>query len=89
MLTRLLAIIGETNGPVSLDDLSRRMGIQRTALTPMLDLLEQRGMLTEWHRDEIAVACGADGCGTSCQGVEGCPLVVSGMPRILELDRNV
>jgi DNA-binding IclR family transcriptional regulator len=88
MLTRLLSIINGADGPVRMDDLSRRLGVERSALTPMLDLLEQSGLLTEWRQDETAVACGAGACGTSCHGVSGCPFNAATLPRILEIDAN-
>lgn len=88
MLTRLLAIIDGADGPVSMDELSRRLGVERSALSPMLDLLERRGLLTEWQQNETAVACGGGTCGTSCTGVKGCPFMAGALPRILELGRN-
>ena len=85
MLERLLAGIAETNGPISFDDLSRRLQVERSALEPMLDLLVRTGLLIEWTGGAAEVACGGGACGTSCGGVEGCPFVVGGMPRTLEI----
>ncbi len=85
MLERLLSSIRETNGPISFDDLSKRLQVERSALEPMLDLLVRKGLLTEWTDAETDVACGSGACGTSCAGVQGCPFVVGGLPRTLEI----
>ncbi len=85
MLDRLLSSIREANGPISFDELSSRLRVERSALEPMLDLLVRKGLLAEWSDPETAVACGGGACGTSCSGMQGCPFVVSGMPRTLEI----
>ena len=85
MLERLLSTLLEANGPVSFDDLSNRLHVERSALAPMLDLLVRKGFLTEWINSDTEVACGGRACGTSCLGIQGCPFVVAGMPRTLEI----
>lgn len=85
MLQRLLSEIEEANGPISFDDLSRRLRVERSALQPMLDLLVRKGLLTEWGQGATAVACGSEACGTSCSGIQGCPFVSEGMPRTLAI----
>jgi hypothetical protein len=85
MLERLLATVRETNGPVSFDDLSKRLRVERSALEPMLDLLVRKGLLTEWTDGGAEVACGSGSCGTSCSGMQGCPFVAGGMPRTLQI----
>lgn len=85
MLERLLARIRETNGPISFDDLSKRLQVERSALQPMLDLLVRKGLLAEWTEAGTNLACGGGACGTSCTGIQGCPFVVGGMPRTLEI----
>ena len=85
MLERLLAGVRESNGPISFDDLSKRLQIERSALEPMLELLVRKGLLTDWTDGDAAVACGSGSCGTSCSGVQGCPFMAGGMPRTLEI----
>lgn len=85
MLERLLARIRETNGPISFDDLSKRLQVERSALQPMLDLLVRKGLLAEWTGAGTNLACGGGACGTSCTGIQGCPFMVGGMPRTLEI----
>ncbi len=85
MLERLLASIRANNGPVSFDDLSKRLQVERSALEPMLELLVRKGLLTEWTDGAAAVACRSGSCGTSCSGMPGCPFVAGGMPRTLQI----
>lgn len=85
MLQRLLSCIEEADGPISFDDLSRRLRVERSALEPMLDLLIRKGLLTQWGQGETEVACAGGACETSCSGVQGCPFIVGGMPRALEI----
>lgn len=82
MLDRLLSTIQASGGPISFEDLSDRLAVERSALEPMLDLLVRKGLLTEWSQAGTAVACGSAACRASCAGLAGCPVV--GMPRILE-----
>jgi len=75
----------EAEGPISFDDLSTRLRIERSALQPMLDLLVRKGLLTEWTHAESEVACSSGACGASCSGIQGCPFVIRGMPRTVEI----
>ena len=84
MLAKLLSYVQESSGPVSFDELSRRLQIQRSAVEPMVDMLVQKRLLTEWVETDTGVVCGGRVCGTSCAGLRGCPLGVEGMPRTLE-----
>ena len=85
MLQRLLSEMEEAGGPISFDDLSCRLRVERSALVPMLDLLVRKGLLSEWTDGNAEMACGNGSCGTSCSGVQGCPFVTGGMPRTLEI----
>lgn len=85
MLERLLTSIKETSGPISFDELSKRLQVERSALEPMVDLLVRRGLLTEWTAAATDLACSSGACGTSCSGMQGCPFVAGGMPRTLEI----
>lgn len=84
MLQRLLTTIEQSAGPVSLDELSRRLDVERSALEPMLDLLERKRLLTGWTNADQYVACHGGACGSSCTGVDGCPFVL-GAPRTLTI----
>lgn len=85
MLQRLLADLQRAGGPVRLDDLGRRLGVERSALEPMLDLLVRKGVLTEWQDACGQVACSGGACGTACGGMEGCPFVMGALPRALTI----
>ena len=88
MLERLLSSIREAGRPISFDDLSNRLQVERSALQPMLDLLVRKGLLAEWTEAGTNLACGGGACGTSCTGIQDCPFVAGGMPRTLELRSN-
>ena len=84
MLQRLLTDLRRSGGPVRLEDLGRRLGIERSALEPMLDLLVRKGVLTEWQDDGGgSTVCPGDACGAVCGGVDGCPFVMGPLPRTL------
>lgn len=85
MLQRLLADLERAGGPVRFQELSRRLGVQPSALEPMLDLLVRKGMLTEWRAAGEPVACHGSACGSSCAGMEGCPFVAGLRLRTLTL----
>jgi hypothetical protein len=88
VLERLLDEIRNSDGPVSFADLSSRLEVERSALEPMLELLVRRGLLTEWMQKGCEVACSMGSCGSSCSGFDGCPFVVGGGPRTLEVTRE-
>jgi len=88
MLQRLLSSIREAGRPISFDDLSNRLQVERSALQPMLDLLVRKGLLAESTDTGTNLACGGGACGTSCTGMQGCPFVAGGMPRTLEIRSN-
>ncbi|MDH3260912.1 MAG: FeoC-like transcriptional regulator [Acidimicrobiia bacterium] len=88
MLERLLSSLREASGPISVDDLSNRLQVERSALQPMLDLLVRKGLLTEGTDVDTDVACCGGACATSCTGIQGCPFVAGGMPRTLEIRSN-
>jgi predicted transcriptional regulator len=47
MLSQILKAFEESNGPMDLNELSRRLGIERSALEGMLELLVRQGKLRE------------------------------------------
>lgn len=85
VLDRLLAQLREAGGPVSFDELSSRLGVERSAVEPMLDLLVRKRLLTEWNQADHRVACSNGACGTACSGIRGCPFMEFGLPRTLEI----
>jgi hypothetical protein len=66
MLTEILNAYRKSGGAVSLDALSRRLGIEKSALEGMLETLMRQGKLRE-------VANPPDACGScSSGGCHGC-----------------
>ena len=76
MLMQVLHELRAARGPLSLDELSRRLGIEREVLEGMIQSLVRMGRL---HDNQLTMAdCGAH-C-PACAGAEGCALVRR-MPR--------
>lgn len=61
MLQQLLRVVREANGPLSLDEISRRLDVDREALDGMVQTLVRLGRL----RDDRATA---SVCGKHCVG---------------------
>jgi hypothetical protein len=76
VLDRLTEAIRSTQGPIRLEALARRIGVQASALSGMLGTLERKGVLTmpaEPGSDD-GFACSA-ACGRSCAGLDACPFI--------------
>lgn len=70
MLHQVLHALESAQGPVNLDDLSRQLGVERSALEGMIDFWVRKGRL----RDSASAACGGGaGAGCSCSShPQGC-----------------
>jgi DNA-binding Lrp family transcriptional regulator len=81
MLTQVLTEIQQANGPITINELSRRLGIESSALQGMIDFWVRKGRLRD---DDAAVAeegaCGGGSCGDNCFGLSACPFTAK-MPR--------
>jgi hypothetical protein len=62
MLSRILREFKESGGTISLSELSRRLGVERSALDGMLEVLVRQGKLNH------LCAGASGGCGGSCHG---------------------
>ena len=80
MLQRILQALEDARGPVSLDALSRELGVERSALEGMIALGVRKGRLRD---SALAPGC-AGGCGSHCGSAAGCPFL-SHVPRTIEL----
>jgi hypothetical protein len=78
MLHQVLQAFEQTEGPVQLDQLSRRLGIERSALDGMIAFWVRKGRL----RDSALVGCA--GCAAHCGGSSSCAFQ-SHTPRTIEL----
>jgi hypothetical protein len=80
MLQQVLQAIEATNGPLSLDELSRRLGIERGALEGMITFWVHKGRLTE----DAVSGCGAGSCSRCAARGTGCVFDHAG-PRTISL----
>jgi predicted transcriptional regulator len=76
VVQRLVGELRSAAGPVQVRDLAERLGMQPSALSGMLEVLERKGVLTLAGAGPTAgdEACGA-ACGGTCVGVAGCPFI--------------
>lgn len=80
MLQQVLEAFERASGPVSLDELSRELGIERGVLEGMIAFWVRKGRLRE-----EAPGCGGGGAGCSCgTHPDGCVFAVPG-PRAITL----
>lgn len=80
MLQQVLEAFEQASGPVSLDELSRELGIERGALEGMIAFWVRKGRLRE-----VVAGCGGGGPGCSCAArPEGCAFATAG-PRTITL----
>lgn len=78
MLREVLRIVETADGPISLADVSKQLGIDPGVLDGMLDYWVRKGRLVVDNRSAASchTACLDAGCGCgSCSGVDGCPFI--------------
>jgi hypothetical protein len=83
MLRDVLQMIESADGPLSLAEMSRALGVDPAALEGMLDYWARKGRLRIDERSGAAcsVDCATAACSCgSCRGMTGCPLVAR-LPR--------
>lgn len=81
MLYQVLEAIEQANGPVSLDELSRRLKIEAGALEGMIAFWVRKGRL----KDTAVAGCGGSGRGCTCSAhPTGCVFSHAG-PRVITL----
>jgi len=90
MLSLVLQEIAQSNYPVSLADLSRKLEIERGALEGMLAYWVRKGRLRDAD-GPVESGCGSNGansisgvCGSTCTGVTNCAFVAR-MPKMYSL----
>jgi DNA-binding HxlR family transcriptional regulator len=72
MLSRIIKELKRAGGAIDLNELSRRLGVQRSALDGMIETLVRKGRLREVEVGEIPPMC------ASCAKRSGCTLVSIG-----------
>lgn len=80
MLTELIQVARD-HSPMTVGELSARLGIRPGALAPMLDLLIERGILVDGNMNR-SVSCAQ--CHMSCSS-GACPFMLS-VPATLTMD---
>jgi DNA-binding HxlR family transcriptional regulator len=77
LLDRVLEEIGTESGPAEFGELSRRLGVQASALEGMLSLLARKGLIARpRHRTGDEPAACTTTCGATCTGVDACPFIL-------------
>lgn len=87
MLLKVLQAVEAAQGPLDLNELSRRLDIDRSALDGMIQFWVRKGRLVDDSAGagRTSVACASHSCG-GCAGGQGCPFTMT-MPRTLTLIR--
>jgi DNA-binding HxlR family transcriptional regulator len=80
MLSRIIEELEKAGGPLNLDELSRRLGVQRSALDGMIETLVRKGRLREVEVGEIPPMC------AGCAERSGC--TVAGVGKVYEVVRT-
>lgn len=78
MLRQVLAELEAASGPVNINELSRKLGIERSALEGMIQFWVRKGRLKSGAQAaaEMAEQCTSGGCGMACSGPADCPYVI-------------
>lgn len=91
MLNQILHEIENTRGTINISDLSRKLGIERSALDGMMAFWVRKGRLRDDDADLAAAmpTCASTSCGGSCIGMAACPFVAK-MPKTYSIPtRNI
>lgn len=75
LLRQVLSVFEQANGPLSLGQVARELGVERGALEGMIDHWVRKGKLRAVSSDQMCSSCG---------GAQGCPFVAR-LPRRYEL----
>jgi len=86
MLHQVLRELESAGGPMNLNELGRKLGVERSALAGMIDYWVRKGRLQDNDLVMDAAVCNSSACsaGVSCPGPQGCPFVMK-MPRTFSL----
>lgn len=84
MLYQLLTLMNQKNGPISVEGLSRELGMEKSALEGMLDLLVRKGKLRYSDLGQVPTdgSCAGGAC-MACGKAGSCPFVGK-MPHVYE-----
>ncbi len=85
MLWKVLQEVEAAQGLLDLNELSRRLDIDRSALDGMIQFWVRKGRLVEDTGHGNAAACAGHGCG-GCASGQSCPFTMK-LPRTISLVR--
>ena len=85
MLWKILHEVEAARAPLDLNELSRRLDVERSVLDGMIQFWVRKGRLVDdaATAGQATTACAAHGC-TNCSGAQGCPFTMK-MPRTIAL----
>ncbi len=86
MLQQILLEIEKAQGPLDLNNLARKLGIERSALEGMIQFWVRKGRLkdSELETELNCDTSDSTACGGSCPGPQNCSFVMT-MPRTYSL----
>jgi hypothetical protein len=84
VLKQVLQEIESSHGPLSLDDLSRQLGVERGALEGMIAFWVRKGRLKEDYAAALQGLCPGAECDSTCSGAESCRWMTN-LPRSFSL----
>ncbi len=78
MLHQVLQEIEGAQGSINLSELSRKLGVERSALDGMIQYWVRKGRLRDESQPEeiLLSSCANGACGHSCPGPQSCPFVM-------------
>ncbi|EFO80677.1 hypothetical protein OSCT_1450 [Oscillochloris trichoides DG-6] len=85
MLRQVLDAFERSQGPVSLDELSRQLGIERSALDGMIDFWVRKGRLVESGGQMV---CASAGSSCTCSSYPGGCVFNSAAPRRISVSKE-
>ena len=85
MLWQVLHAVEAAQAPLDLNELSRRLDVERSVLDGMIQFWVRKGRLVDdaATAGQVTDACAAHGCG-GCSGAQGCPFTMK-MARTIAL----
>ena len=89
MLSQVIKEINKSRSSISLDDLSRRLEVEPSALVGMLEYCVRKGILQRTDGTAVEGECvhEAGNCGVVCEGLDGCPFIVR-MPNMYSMNTH-
>jgi hypothetical protein len=86
MLRKVLDEVETARAPLDLNELSRRLDLDRSVLDGMIQFWVRKGRLVDdtAGAGQAAAVCATHGCGGNCPGPQGCPFTMK-MPRMISL----